>query len=306
MFERRDFLMAAGAAVLASGARSRPRAEEAALPDNKNGIALALGGGAAKGFAHIPYLECLDEMGVRPAQLAGTSMGAIMAALYAAGMSGKEIRESTLELFSEKEPLLRKLLLNNTNTWASLFNLMRPAVIDPEVLFKAVLPPVLPDDFAGLSIPLSVVATDFYRQSQAVLDHGALLPAISASAALPVLLTPVVIGDKVLIDGGFVNPTPFDVLDNGRYFTVGIDVTGSLPRDGTDLPGSLETWAGSFSITQRSIVLEKLKCGGPDLYVAPPVGQFATMDFFDVEAILSAADTGRDAFKHKIAALLER
>lgn len=306
---RRRFLaltLAGGASCLAPpgyAATAVPPASPAGT--GKEGLALALGGGAAKAFAHIPVLEVLDELGVRPVQLAGTSMGAILASLYAAGMSGRDIRAYAIDLFVERRALLQKLFLDTGRPLSSLLDLTRPAIIDPVVLFQAVLPADLPATFEALSIPVKIVATDFHAQDDVVLDSGPLLPAIAASSALPVLLTPVRLDGRVLIDGGFTNPTPFDVLDAERHATVAVDVTGIDVPSAGELPGALETWMGSFSIVLHALVTEKLKSSRPDLLISPPVGTFQTMDFFRLEELLATVDRTRDDMKRRIAALLD-
>ncbi|WP_180897580.1 patatin-like phospholipase family protein [Martelella soudanensis] len=320
MTSRRNFIIAsalglAGATGIAR-AQTRPGTvtqnmpgialDQAAEPQPRDGFALALGGGAAKAFAHIPYLQSLDELGIRPKQMTGTSMGSIIGALYAAGMSGSEIREYGVELLTRRQSLLKRLLIDTGETWGSLFNLFRPAVIEPEILFEALMPADLPASFEDLEIPLAIVATDFYAQSEYVMRDGPLLSAIAASSALPVLLTPVRRDGRVLIDGGFVNPTPFDLLDAERYVTIAIDVTGSTIENNDDIPGSFETWAGSFSITEHSIVVEKLKNAPPDLFVAPDVGRYKPLDFFNIEAILSTVDSDQDAFKRQMEQLAEQ
>lgn len=269
------------------------------------GFALALGGGAAKAFAHIPILEAMDELGVQPVEIAGTSMGAILGGFYASGMSGKEVREITVDLFTRKTQLFQKLFLNDGRTWTSLFNVVRPAIIDPIVLFETVFPAGLASTFSDLQFPLKIIATDFYTQSQVVLSEGELLPAIAASSALPMLLTPVEINGRVLIDGGFVNPTPFDVLQTDGYHTVAIDVTGSEFDQGKGLPSGLETWIGSFSITLHSLVAAKLACSKPDVLIEPPIGRFKTMDFFKIEDLLQAAEPAKEDFKRGLSALLD-
>ena len=273
--------------------------------NKKSGLALALGGGAAKGFAHIPMLEALDELGVRPAQISGTSMGALLGSFYANGMSGADIRAYAIDLFARRRPLLKKLFLDSGRPLSSLLNLTRPSLIDPMVLFDAVLPPELPESFSGLSVPMKIVATDFHSQGQVILEEGALMPAIAASCALPVLLTPIRHEGLVLIDGGFVNPTPFDILDKTSHHTVGIDVTINKRENTGKLPGGLETWIGSFNITLHSIVAEKLKHKSPDLLVTPPVGRYSTADFFKIEDILTTVDASKDGFKRSIEKLLE-
>lgn len=308
MIKRRDLMLAAMSAGTMSAlpASTLAKSVEPDTPhQKKDGFSLALGGGAAKAFAHIPILEAMDELGTKPAEISGTSMGAILGSFYASGMSGSEIREFTVELFTEKAKLLNTLFLKNGKTWSSLFNLSRPAIIDPIVLFETVFPKTHANTFEDLGIPLKVIATDFYTQSEVVLTKGPLLPAIAASSALPMLLTPVKIDEKVLIDGGFVNPTPFDVLDGDRHYTVGVDVTGS-DFSKKHLPSGMETWIGSVSITLHSLVTAKLQCSTPDLFIEPPIGKFLTMDFFKVEEIIAAAEPAKDEFKRGLSQLLEK
>ncbi|WP_299470424.1 patatin-like phospholipase family protein [uncultured Roseibium sp.] len=310
MIERRDLMLGAIAAggtlqIMQTAHASTDSSKGERRTVAKDGFALALGGGAAKAFAHIPILEALDELGIAPVEIAGTSMGSILGGLYASGMSGKDIRSFAVELFTRKTQLFQKLFLKDGKTWSSLLNIVRPAIIDPIVLFETVLPPDLSESFHDLRIPLKVVATDFYSQSQVVLEEGPLLPAIAASSALPMLLTPVEINGRVLIDGGFVNPTPFDIFVDPRVRTVGIDVTGSDYSHKSGLPSGMDTWVGSFSITLHSLVAAKLECSRPDLLIEPPIGKFKAMDFFKIEDILNAADQAKDVFKAEMATLLE-
>lgn len=308
--KRRTFLAgaaASGGTVLTAGgpaAAAKPEECDFQVAKRSDGFLLALGGGAAKAFAHIPVLEALDDLGVKPQAISGTSMGSILGGYYASGMSGKEIRSFTVDLLTQKGQLLQKLFLNDGRTWGSLLNMMRPSIMDPLVLFETLFPDGLAASFEDLTIPLKVIATDFHRQSEVVLTQGPLLPAIAASSALPMLLTPVQIDGKVLIDGGFVNPTPFDVFGQTDYPVVAVDVTGSDFSSINGLPSGMETWIGSFSITLHSLVAAKLACKQPDLLLEPGIGHFQTMDFFDVEDILAAADPIREDVKRGMDQLL--
>jgi NTE family protein len=293
MIQRRELMLgalAAGGTTIETlkpvqASTETPVKESDEMPTD--GFALALGGGAAKAFAHIPILEAMDELGVTPTEISGTSMGSILGGLYASGMSGKEIRKYAVDLFTRKTQLFQKLFLKDGRTWSSLFNVVRPAIIDPIVLFETVFPAELAADFSGLRIPMKIIATDFYRQSQVVLEEGPLLPAIAASSALPMLLTPVEIDGLVLIDGG-------------------IDVTGSDYSRKSGLPSGMDTWIGSFSITLHSLVAAKLECSRPDLLIEPPIGKFKTMDFFKIEELLEAADPAKEVFKQELSRLLEK
>ena len=266
-------------------------------------FSLALGGGAAKGLAHIPVLEALDDLGIKPLKIAGTSMGAIMGACYASGMSGRELRAFAIELFEERLELIRRVF-TETETWSSIFSLSSPAIIAPETVFNAVLPNTLPEMFEELTIPLCVVATDFHAQSQVVIDSGPLLPAVSASSALPVLLTPVQIEGRVLIDGGFVNPTAFDVIRGAAQFTIAVDVTGKQMQADTSVPGSLNTWIGASQIVLHSLVAEKLKHEVPDLLLRPEISAFHSFDFYKIEEILAASEPIKDEVKRGVERLL--
>lgn len=313
MIRRRELLLAAAAsgsgsmAVLGVSDHSAKAETVSQDPKPVEGFRLALGGGAAKAFAHIPILEAMDDLGVKPLEAAGTSMGAILGGLYASGMGGREIRQYAVDLFTQKTQLFQKLFLKDGRTWSSLFNVVRPAIIDPVVLFETVFPSDLAARFSDLQFPMKIVATDFYTQSQVILEEGPLLPAIAASSALPMLLTPVTIDGGVLIDGGFVNPTPFDVFTSDGVPTVAIDVTGSeFAERKNGLPSGLETWIGSFSITLHSLVAAKLACSQPELLIEPPIGRFKTMEFFKVEDIIKAAEPAGEIFKRGLANLLDR
>lgn len=273
----------------------------------RGSIALALGGGAAKGLAHIPVLEAFDELGLRPRVIAGCSIGALLGACYAAGMSAREIRAYAIELFEARTELVRRVFGSKTGAWGSLFSFNRPALIAPETLFGAVMPEQLPHSFADLKLPFLAVATDFHAQSEVVLSTGALLPAIGASSALPGLLTPVVIDGRVLIDGGFVNPTPFDICRGAAEFTVAVDVTGKLEEKAENrLPSTMETFIGGAQIMLHSLVNEKLRHTAPDLLIRPDITRFRVLDFYKVEEILVASASAKDETKRGIEALLAK
>ena len=270
-------------------------------------IGLALGGGAAKGLAHVVMLEAFDELGLKPSIIAGTSIGAIVGANYAAGMTGREMRAYVLKLFSNRTELLRRIATRLPGAIGTLWNPFTPAIFSAEALVEILMPETLPLSFERLGIPFITVATDFYAQEQVLFETGDLIPAIAASSALPALMTPVEHEGRVLIDGGFVNPTPFDILRERADITVAIDVTGTVrTRQPKKLPNSLEVSIGAAQITLASIVKEKLKAGGPDVLVRPAVNQFAAMDFLKAAEILAAAEPAKDELKRKFAAAMER
>ena len=196
-------------------------------------IGLALGGGGARGLAHIAMIEAFDELGVKPHIIAGTSIGAIYGAAFASGISGRELREHTREILSQRFGLLRNLLAATGQPFQRIMSVLgaRSAILDPSGLLDLILPKYVKNDFADCEIPLKIVASDFYDQEPRVFTEGPLRPAVAASMALPVLFQPVVTGGRVLIDGGLTNPLPFDLLMGEADIVVAIDVSGAPVPD---------------------------------------------------------------------------
>src|SRR5262249_12448419 len=165
-------------------------------------IALALGGGSARGLAHVPMLEAFDELGVRPSVIVGTSMGAICGAAYAAGLTGAEMREQLTARFASRAYFLKRFAGKLRGGASALWSAWRPGLVHGVPLFEMLLPEAMRSDFTALKIPFLASAADFYAIEQVVLDKGPLIPALAASSALPSLTRPVVLGGRTLIDGG--------------------------------------------------------------------------------------------------------
>jgi NTE family protein len=273
--------------------------------ESRFSIALALGGGASRGLAHILMCEALDEMGLRPKVIAGTSMGSIIGATYAAGLSGAEIRAHFERLLDNRAAMFRRLQERWPGSLGSLWHWRMPTHINGETFFEIMLPDGVPGTFEGLKIPLHVVATDFHTHDEVVLSSGPLIPAVAASSALPALVQPVRIGERILIDGGFVNPTPFDVVRGKAAITVAVDVTGETRPSSDRLPGTYECWVGALQISFRSIVREKLKSTQPDILIRPKVGSFGAMDFWRFRDIFAATQPAKNELKRKLGELFE-
>jgi NTE family protein len=164
------------------------------------------------------------------------------------------------------------------------------------------LPDVLHCDFSAMKIPFVAIAADFYAIEQVVLDHGPLIPALAASCALPAWARPVVIGERVLIDGGYINPIPFDVVMHRADITVAVDVTGDPQRrPGVRVPNPLEAMTGAAQLLFHSITREKLKSVAPDILVRPAVGAYGAFDYFKFAEILEASQPAKDELKRRLA-----
>ena len=269
-------------------------------------VALALGGGSARGLAHIAILEVFDELGIKPAAIAGTSMGSIIGALYAAGLSAAEIRAGFESQYASRAAFLKSFAGKLPGGLSALWSLRSPSVIDSVTLFEMLLPEILHCDFDALKIPFVAIAADFYAIEQVVLDHGPLIPALAASCALPAWARPVVLEGRVLIDGGYVNPIPFDVVMHRADMTVAVDVTGDPQRrPGVKVPNPLEAMTGAAQLLFHSITREKLKSVAPDILIRPAVGAYGAFDYFKFADILSASQSAKDDLKRQLAQRLE-
>lgn len=278
-----------------------------ALTSDTHDIALALGGGGARGLAHILVLETFDELGVKPKAISGTSIGAIFGAAYASGLSAKQIRAHTEEALSQKVYLARHLFAARADVASKWLNFVpiRPAILNAEALLDLLLPTRVARDFAHLQIPLAIVATDFYGQEQRVFTKGPLRRAVAASMALPAIFTPVVIDGEPMVDGGLVNPLPFDLLEGAADLIVAIDVSGAPTRDANrSQPSAIEVLLSSSQIFQRSIIREKLRARAPDIYIECPVDNFTVLDFHRYEEVIKAAAPVKEQLKRQLDRLL--
>ncbi len=267
-------------------------------------LAIALGGGGARGFAHILMLEALDELGVRPRAIAGTSIGALIGAAYASGMSGADIRAHCSDLFQKRTELVKRFLSRWDGRIAEIWGSVAPPISAADRLLKALLPHELGEQFEELRIPLIVVTTDFYAQDQLVIEQGPLLPALTASSALPTLMRPIEIDGRLLIDGGFVNPLPFGLLAGRADIIAAIDVSAGAQESRGKSPSFVDTLIGAMQISLRSIIQEKLRAGAPDILIRPNVGPYRVLDFFKFEEILVNCADCKDEFKRSIEAKL--
>ena len=270
-------------------------------------VAIALGSGGARGFAHIAVLEALDELGVAPAAIAGTSIGAMIGAAYAAGMSGRDIRAYTLGAVRSRSEMMGKLLRARVGRFSDLVLRGRgnPVLLDGEVCLDLFWPEAVPDFFEGLAKPLLVVATDFYDRRELVMSSGALGPAVAGSMAIPGLIQPVAYNGRYLIDGGAVNPLPYDLLFDHADVVVAVDVTFGGRRHEARRPAPFQSMFGAAQIMQGAITAQKLKMRSPDILVRPGVEQFGVLDFLRASQILRAADSAKDELKRRLSARFE-
>jgi NTE family protein len=258
----------------------------------KGKIGLALGGGGAKGLAHIQMLQVLDELKLRPHRIAGTSIGAVMGALYASGMSGREIEQLVDRLtVSKDESWWSALFEEDVGRWWDIIEIQlgRGGLVDTLGLASFLREFIPVTQFEDLLIPLKVVAADFWSRKQVIFDSNNLFPAIQASIAIPGVFSPVHYKGQVLVDGGLVNPLPYDLLFNDCEVVIAIDVLGNRTPVSDEEPSYFENTFNTFQIMQASIVREKMKCQPPHIYIRPDLNNIRVLDFHRFEKIYEQA-----------------
>jgi NTE family protein len=270
-------------------------------------IGLALGGGGARGLAHIPMLEALDELGVSPHVIVGCSMGSLIGAAYAAGMTGIEIREHAVKLLSNRIDLMRHVFGARKFKPTDLLTLrsLTSVQLDGESLADLALPDTLPRNIEDTKIPLKIVTCNFEQRCEHVITRGPLMQALGASIAIPGLIGGPEIAGDLHVDGGVINPVPFDHARNGTDIVVAVDVTGK-PRSARHVKlSNIEVAVGSLLIMFNQIAELRRAVNPPDIYISPDVDAFGSGEFFRVSEILAAGEARKEDFKRKLGRILE-
>ena len=274
------------------------------LENNKDiSVGLVLSGGGAKGLAHIGVLKAIEQAGVKIDYIAGTSTGAIVGALYAAGYTAaqldvmfKKVDFSTLiqdqvprraKTFNEKDESIKYALTlpfdgleisfpTGLSNGQNIYNLFSKLTSHVNHL----------TDFSKLPIPFFCVATNAENGEMVLLENGYLPRAVSASGALPTLFNPVVINDMILIDGGIVNNYPVKELKaKGVDVIIGVDVQDGIKKK-KDLTSALDLVLQVNNYTSVKQMQTKIK--DTDVYIKPNIEEFSVVSFDDANRIVQA------------------
>ncbi|MDF4220459.1 patatin-like phospholipase family protein [Maribacter sp. M208] len=275
-------------------------------------VGLVLSGGGAKGMAHIGALKIIEEAGVEIDYIGGSSMGAIVGAMYAAGYSANEL--DSIFKATNIGSLIQDNLPRSAKTFYEKDDSERYALTLPFKNFKVTVPPAISggqniynefvrllyhvkdiDDFNKLPTPFVCIATDIETGKQVILNSGYLPEAILASGTLPSLFEPTVINDRVLIDGGVVNNYPIDeVRAMGADIIIGVDVQHDL----SDRDALLSATEILLQINNyRTVADMEVKSAKTDIYIKPNIEEYSVIDFNRLGEIVK---TGEDAAKLKI------
>jgi NTE family protein len=249
-------------------------------------IGLALGGGAARGFAHIGVIQVLEAHGIKPELVAGTSAGSLVAALYADGKSGAELESLALTL---DESALTDWSLP-----------VRGGVLRGEALATWVRHNLQGRPIERLARPLGIVATDLQTGSSVLFQRGDTGQAVRASSAVPAVFQPVRIGEREYVDGGLVSPVPVRFARQmGATHVIAVDI--SMAPDAGTPDGTLGMLLQTFAIMGRSISQNELR--EADVVIRPSMVGLSSADFSNRVRAIRA---GREATEPLMPSLRRR
>ncbi|MDX8462869.1 patatin-like phospholipase family protein [Mesorhizobium humile] len=267
---------------------------------------VAFGGGGARGLAHIHIVEALDELGIKPAAIAGSSIGAIMGAGMASGMTGAEIHDYARSILGSRAEVAARMWRSRPGTIAeAMQGGIRVSQFNIERILKAFLPEAIPQTFEALKIPLKVTATDYFGHSLAVFAEGDLHSALAASAAIPAVFRPVTREGRVLIDGGIYNPVPFDLIEKDADIIIAVDVVGAPSEAERRHPTTVDLMYGATQLMMQSIIANKLRQHPPDILIRPNVSKYRVLEFLKIEALMAETVEIKDELKRAVEKAVE-
>jgi NTE family protein len=239
-------------------------------------LGLALGGGAARGFAHIGVIQVLEEAGIRPDLVVGTSAGSLVAALYAAGRTGAELAA-----------LAQSMDEGAITDWS----FPGRGLIRGEALARYVREQTAQRPIEQMRLPLGVVATDLDSGAPVLFRRGDTGAAVRASSAVPAVFQPVKIGEREYVDGGLVSPVPVRFArEMGAELVLAVDI--SSPPDGAATGDPFRMLLQTFAIMGKSI--NHFELAGADVVLRPRLAGIGSANF---TARSRAIDAGRQAMQ---------
>ncbi|WP_108426836.1 patatin-like phospholipase family protein [Limnohabitans sp. Hippo3] len=284
-------LLAAGLLLGAcSSLQTAPPVEPGVLPVAERRelrLGLALGGGAARGFAHVGVIQVLEEAGLRPSHVVGTSAGSLVASLYASGKSPQELVR-VAESMQEAE----------ITDW--MLPILNRGALRGEALAKYVNTQVGGKTLEQMKIPLGIVATDLSSGQAITFRRGNTGAAVRASSAVPAVFQPVRVGEREYVDGGLVAPVPVrQTREMGANFVIAVDI--SSDPEGNPYGDTFQILMQTFAIMGKSINTLALK--EADWVVRPALSGVKSADF---GARQRAIEAGRAAMRAALPALKVR
>ena len=250
-------------------------------------IGLALGGGAARGFAHVGVIAVLEEAGIKPQYVVGTSAGSLVAALYASGKTSPQLQQTALSM--------EEVAITD---W--MMPIVGRGMFRGEALARYVNELLAGRLMENMAIPLGIVATDLGNGNAVLFQRGDTGTAVRASSAVPAVFVPVKINGRDYVDGGLVSPVPVRFARQmGADLVIAVDISSAPEANPAD--GTLQILLQTFAIMGKSINDYELK--GADLVVRPLQTGLKSADFSSRQR---AIDAGRAAMLAALPALKAR
>jgi len=286
-------------------------------------VGLVLSGGGARGLAHVGVIQVLEEMKIPIDCIAGTSMGAIVGGLYAAGMSPAEMEKFVTsvewnEAFKDKPPPSELTFRRKQDAADYLINFdlgyrdgkftIPKGLLQGQnlnlILKSLLLHTEGIEDFSRLNIPFRAVAADIETGEAVILERGELVKAIRASMSIPGLFAPVEINDKILVDGGIADNLPVDIARQmGADIVIAVDIGTNLSSR-QHLLSSVEITSQLTTImVRRNTVAQIRTLGEGDILIQPDMGDITSSDFFRAADAVVAGRKKADAMRLKLASL---
>lgn len=258
-------------------------------------LGLALSAGGSRGVAHIGFLKALEEQGIKPDFIAGTSMGAVIGSCYAKGCSTDYMIE-----------VIKKLKFGDIFD-LSLNPIKNAALLRSQKMSKQIKKHLGETTFCELKIPFSCVATDLISGKIVVLGGAdeEVCSSVVASASIPSVFKPVQKDDKLLVDGGVLCRVPIDTVRNmGAQVVVAVDVLGEVRRC-EKKPNVFTIMSRIFDIADSELTHYKTKAQNPDLMIVPDLGDMSQYKFKNIDsAIERGYQTGKE-YASQIKKLIE-
>jgi len=299
MLSRRTSLVACAALLLAAcGSTPTPAPvtpvaapKAAPLPPKKIRIGLALGGGAARGFAHIGVIKALEAQGIYPEIVVGTSAGSVVGALYASGLNGFALQKTAMTMDEA-----------TISDWALPLFSKSTGLLKGEALQGYVNKAVNNVPIEKLKLRFGAVATDLKTGQPILFSRGNTGMAVRASSSVPSVFQPVVIGNKSYVDGGLVAPVPVRyVRDMGADFIIAVNISSAT--EGAATASSLDVLMQTFSIMGQRLNHFELK--DADIVITPALGNMGSSDFGGRNLAILAGEQAAAAVMPQIKAKLK-
>lgn len=257
--------------------------------DDRPVVAYVLGSGAARGFAHVGVLKALEEHGVWPDIIVGTSAGSLVGALYAGGIRGEELVQAALEL--ERRDLADWSLPNR----GVIRGMQLQRLVNERLSHRAI---------EQLDIVFACVATALRTGARTVFTKGNTGMAVRASSSFPGIFRPVTINGQEYVDGGVVSPVPVEVArELGAEFVIAVDVS-KLPTHDAAIDSTFQVLHQSFLIMSQTLVATELE--GADVVIRPDVSEISIMAFDKREYAMKEGEQAAQALISQIKQLLQQ